>query len=45
MKRAQAFAALIAAALANMDWRTPIELADRLTKRALDKVREVMGEP
>lgn len=44
MKRAEAYAALIAAAVANMDWRTPIELADRLTERAKRLVREVMGE-
>lgn len=42
MKRSQAYAALIAAAVANMDWRTPIELADRLTERALDMVKEAV---
>lgn len=44
MKRAQAYAALIAAAVANSDPETPIDVADRLTKRALEKAREVMGD-
>lgn len=44
MKRSQAYAALITAAVANMDWRTPIDEADRLTKRALAQAQEDKDE-
>ncbi len=44
MTEAEAYAALIAAAVANSDPETPIDVADRLTERALEKAREVMGE-